>query len=383
MDIEQILKKLVEFDRNNFPVTSAYFTADNSTGERKSHIAKLKSVIKYKKNTTYFKQLSEDEQKSVLADFDKILKWYNEGFDSMKFRSSICFSSAGAGLWETINTKYNLEDELVVQSEPYIRPLYMFQSSHRGYAIILVDKAKARIIESRHGEYIEHLNIKDIVPDNINVGGFQGTEERKVDRKMQQAVAKHYKTVAQKVFELTQELKFNWLIIGGRKEAIGEFEKYLHDHLISKIQGRVEIEPSAPINVVLKRVEETEEKACEEFEKELIEKLEESIPANQGVVGIDAAVKAVENNIAQTLLIKKNFIRKGVFCRRCNYIGLKPKFMCPICGEHLERTNDIVEQMLHIAHSQGVNVEYINNSLSDSWDIAAVLRYPLVGAKYK
>lgn len=381
MDIEQILEKLVEFNKNSFLVTSAYLTVANPTCERKTHIVKLKSMIRYKKNTTYFKQLSEEEQKSVLADFDRILNWYNEGFDSVKFRSSICFSSTGAGLWETINTKYNLEDELVVQPKPYIRPLHIFQSSHRSYAIILVDKAKARIIESRHGEYIEHLNTKDTVPDNVNVGGFQGTEERKVDRKMQQAVSKHYKAVAQKVFDLDQKHKFNWIIIGGRKEAIGEFEKYLHSHLISKIQGRIEVDPAAPINEVLKRIEETEEKAREEFEKKLTEKLEESIPANQGIVGPDAVIKAIENNIVQTLLIKDSFVKKGVFCRRCTYIGLKPKSECPICGEHLERTNDIVEQMLHIAHSQGVNVEFVNNLISDSWDIAAILRYPLVGAK--
>lgn len=377
---EKVLKDLIAFKKKNFPITSAYIKSASSTGNRKSHIVELKKMIRYKKNTTYFKQLSEDEQHSVLADFDRILKWFNEEFDSSQFLSSICFSSQDAGLWETINLKQPLNNELIVQPKPYIRPLTTLFSTYRNYAVVLIDKAKARILESRLGEYTEHFYIKDNITESVKVGGFKGREERRVERNIHQAVIRHYKQVAKMVFELNQKFNFNWIILGGRKETLSEFQNHLHNYVASKIQAKVYVEPSAPLNDVLERVKLTEEKAREKFEKNLLKELNYKKQINQGVEGIQAVLFAIGKNLIKTLIIQEDFKIKGVFCRNCNYLGLKPESECPQCGEDLERTNDIVEHLLHLVLVQGVNIEYMKNSLSEHGGITAVLRYPIAGS---
>ena len=377
---EKVLKDLIAFKKKNFPITSAYIKSASSTGNRKIHIVELKKMIRYKKNTTYFKQLSEDEQHSVLADFDRILKWFNEEFDSSQFLSSICFSSQDAGLWETINLKQPLNNELVVQPKPYIRPLTTLFSTYRNYAVVLIDKAKARILESRLGEYIEHFYIKDNITESVKAGGFKGREERRVERNIHQAVIRHYKQVAKMALELNQKFNFNWIILVGRKETLSEFQNHLHNYVASKIQAKVYVEPSAPLNDVLERVKLTEEKAREKFEKNLLKELNYKKQINQGVEGIQAVLFAIGKNLIKTLIIQEDFKIKGVFCRNCNYLGLKPESECPQCGEDLERTNDIVEHLLHLVLVQGVNIEYMKNSLSEHGGITAVLRYPISGS---
>jgi len=376
---EKVLKNLIAFEERNFPVTSAYFQSSNSSSNRKSHIVELKKMIRYKKNTTYFKQLSEGEQHSVLEDFDHILKWFREEFDSSKFLSSICFSSQDAGLWQTINLKQYLKNELVIQPKPYIRPLTTLFSTHRNYAVVLVDKTKARIIESRLGENIEHFYIENNSPESIKVGGFKGREERRVERNIHQAVIKHYKQIAHQIFDLNQKFNFNWIILGGRKETLSEFQKHLHDYVASKVQGKIYVEPFAALSDVLKRVKLTEEKAREKFEKNLLKELNDKKQINQGVEGIQAVLFAIGKNLIKTLIIQENYKTKGVFCRDSDYLGLSPSNKCPQANEQMERTNDIVEHLLHLCLAQGVNIEYIKASMSKFGNIAAILRYPISG----
>lgn len=378
---EKMLKDLFKYKKRGFPVTSAYVSTANRSGSRRSHIVELKKMMRYKKSKTYFKQLPEPEQNSVLLDFDRILHWVTEEFDSSKYYSTICFSSHGSGLWQTINLKQPLENELFISPKPYIRPLTILSSVHRNYAIVLIDRAKARIFEHRLGEYIEHFYITDNSPELVKVGGFKGRQERKVERNIHQAVMRHYKQVAHELFSLNQKYLFNWIIIGGRKEAINEFQKHLHDYVASKVHGMVLVEPSAPLTEVLDCIKITESKAHQEYEKKLLLKLNDKIQVAQGVEGIHAILQTIRKNLIETFIIHENYKCKGVFCRNCDYLDLNPGGQCYECGGPLERTNDLVEHLLHVALSHGVIIEHVKRSMTKYGEIAAILRYPLTGPK--
>ncbi|MDD5766619.1 MAG: hypothetical protein PHW79_10290 [Candidatus Marinimicrobia bacterium] len=376
---EQLTKELIRFEKKEFPVTSVYLTLGISTGNRKSHIVELKKMIKYKKNTTYFKQLPENEQSSVLADFDRILNWFNEELDTTKALSSICFASSGSGFWKTLNLKRPLVNELVIQPKPYIRPLSTFFSIHRNYALILIDRTKAKIFESHIGEFTEQYTTENAAPEPVRGAGFQGNLERKAERNIQQTVIQHYKQVAQQVFDFNQKKNFDWIILGGKHETINEFRKYLHAYVASKIADDIEVESTAPLNEVLMKAQQTEIKAREEYEKKLLADFIAKEQKNQAVEGIQAVISKIVENWVDTLIIQEDFVHKGVFCRNDNFLSLDVTERCPIDGSSLERTNDIVEQLLHIALSQGVNVQYVKSPM-DSWGkIMATLRFSITG----
>ena len=375
----KVLQDLVSVKRTDLPITSAYFSVGSQTANRKSHLVELKKLIRYKNSTTYFKQLSEAEQASVERDFDRLLEWYGSGLDTTKYTSSICFSSSAAGVWKTIDLKRPLQNELVIQPLPYIRPLVNLFSMHRNYGLVLVDRSKARILESRLGVYKEHFFIEDNAPESVKVGGFKGREERKVERNIHHGVVQHYKDTAQKLFDLNKEFKFNWIIIGGRKDTIAEFQKYLHDYVASKVQGKIEVEPSAPLNEVLEKVRLTEDLARENFEKVLLEDFEQKRQNQQGCEGMVAVLEAIRKNLIQTLIIQENFIQKGVFSRSSNYVGLSLSDHSTEEQGQLERTNDVIEHLVHIALAQSTNVEFVHKDISKYGEVAAILRYPMIG----
>jgi peptide chain release factor subunit 1 len=377
MITNQVVRDLIQFAGQDYPVTSAYFAVQGKAGIRKAHLVELKQLIRYKKNTTYFKQLSETEQNSVLEDFEKILRWFSVELDTAVYPGSICFSSAKAGFWKVMNLKIPLTNELVIQPKPYIYQLSKLFSSYRRYGVVLVDKAKARIFEQSLGNFHELLHVVDNSPENVKVGGFKGRQERKVERSIHQGVLNHYKEIAQKLFDLNKSRDFPWIILGGRKEATAEFRKHLHDYVDGKIRSVFEIEPSAPLNEVFEKVTEVSKKARQEFEQNLIEAYHVQKEKGLALEGIEAVLPKLRDSWIQTLIIGDNFQRKGVFCRKCYYIDLTPSAKCPEHGDSLERTQNIIEHILHVGLRYGVNIQYVSQPMERYGEIAAILRYPL------
>ena len=373
----KVVKELVQFKQNEFPVTSAYFSIDIRSSNHRTHLIELKKMIRYKKNTTYFKQLKNKEQVSVLEDFSRILEWFEQEFDSGTYISSICFSKSRTGFWKVMNLKIPLENELVVQPKPYISQLSKLFSSYSRYGVLLIDKSKARIFEQSLGDFNELYSVFDNAPESVKVGGYRGRQERKVERNIHQGVIQHYKEVAQKIFDLNKSRDFNWIVIGGRRESVGEFRKYLHDYVDAKVAGVVEIEPNLPLNDVFKKVYVVGKKARLEFEAHLLDNYHNQKEASQAIEGIEAILPKLSSNWINTLLLQENYRQKGVFCRECNFIDLSPHTQCPNgCGP-LERTHNIIEHVLHISLQQGVNIQYIQQSMKKYGDIAAILRFPI------
>jgi peptide subunit release factor 1 (eRF1) len=133
----------------------------------------------------------------------------------------------------------------------------------------------------------------------------------------------------------------------------------------------------APFAEVLKKVEATEEKARHDYETVLLQTLIEKKAAGQAVDGIQAVLEKTRDNWVDSLIIQENFFSKGVFCRKCGYLGLKPDEICPSgCGKP-ERTNDLVEHLIQLALRQGVDLQFVNRDLEKHGGIAALLRFPI------
>lgn len=372
-----VVRKLAHFTQNNYPVTSAYFTANIKNGNHKIHLVELKKMIRYKKNTTYFKQLTEAEKNSVLDDFDRIVNWFEVELDTSKYVSSICFCQSKSGFWKVMNLKIPLRNELVIQPKPYIYQLSQLFSEYRRYGVLLIDKSKARIFEQSLGDFKELFKVAENAPESVKVGGYQGRQERKVERNIHQGIIQHYKEVAQKMFVLNKSHDFNWIVLGGRRESIGEFRKYLHDYVDGKVTAVIEIEPHAPLNDVFEKVQQASRESRLKFEKELLKQFENQKKAGQTIEGIDAILPKLRDKWIDTILLNSNYQRKGVFCRHCNYLDLSPEAECPEHGGPLERTQNINEQILHLALQQGVNIQYIQQSMEKYGHMAALLRFPL------
>jgi peptide chain release factor subunit 1 len=373
---KSVVAELSSYKESENPVTSAYITVDNNAESRGKHILELKDMIQYKKNTSYFKELTEEEQNSVLKDFEKILEWVKNSFDSKEFNSVIIFSSEKTGYWKTILLKQRLQNQIEIHTKPFIRPLTTLFDDYRKYAVVLVDKAKGRILESNYGEFSEVYSFKEEDIESMKTGGFMGTEERKIERSNKKSIVEHYKKIAEEILRLDQKKNYNWIIIGGRKESIRDFEQYLHNYVKQKISGNLIVEPSANINDVLQAVKKTEKEARSRFEKHYLKLLNTKKQQNLAAEGIEEIISAAKAQQIDTLFIKENFKIKGRYCKNDDFITAEMIDKCPECGADLERTDDLVEHLLHKMLNQSAKIKYVNGTLDDRGKIAAYLRFP-------
>lgn len=375
---KSMVAELTNYKEGTNPVTSAYITVDNNADNREKHIIELKKMIQYKKGTSYFKELEEGNQTSVLRDFDKILDWVKNNFDSKEYNSAIIFSSERTGYWKTIVLKQKLDNQIEIHSKPYIRPLTTLFDDYRKYAVVLVDKAKGRIFESNYGDFSELAKIQDEDIEALKTGGFQGTEERKIERNNHKYIIEHYKKIAEEIFKLDQKKNYNWVIIGGRKESIREFEKYLHNYVKDKISGHIVVQPDANINKVLDEIQKTEKEARAAFERKYLELLNQKRQKQLAAEGIDEIIQAAKAQQIDTLFVKEDFKIKGRYCKQDHFITNEMLDTCPECGSQLERTDDLIEHILHMTVNQSSKIKYVNGTFDDHGKIAAYLRYPLI-----
>lgn len=375
---KSLVAELTQYKESQNPVTSAYITVDNNAENRGKHLLELKDMIQYKKNTSYFKELSEEEQGSVIKDFEKITDWVKTNFDPKEFNSVIIFSSEKTGYWKTISLKQKLESQIEIHTKPYIRPLTTLFDDYRKYAVVLVDKAKGRILESNYGEFSEVFVLQDNDIETQKTGGFQGTEERKIERNTKKVVNEHYKKIADEILKLDQEKNYNWIVIGGRKESIRDFEQHLHSYIKNKIAGDLLVEPTANIKEVLMAIQKTEKEARTRFELAYVDTLNTKRQQKMAAEGIDEIILAANAQQIDTLFIKENFKIKGRYCKNDHFITSEMIEKCPECGSDLERTDDLVEHILHKTVDQSSKIKYVNGTFDQHGKIAAYLRFPRI-----
>jgi|GEM_PF-154758 len=375
------LGNILDFEPVNKPITTLYLSIDAEGKKNKQHKILFKDILKYKSQKTYFKNLTQEESQSVQNDFKKIEDYINMefGMNGDASRSVAIFSCSEADLWESIKFSVPMDTSMVVNRHPYLRPLVEAASRHRNYALILVDRAKARIVEMRMGKAVEHFHVhEEDMPDQVKKGGFGGTTERRVERHINDHVRWHLKRVAEEAKKLQEKHDYKWVYIGGRPEIINEFEKVLHSYVKERVVGHLELEPGAPLKEVLEKVGAAEQDALVRYEKQFMRRLNNGIgQSRMGIGGILGVLHAQQHSQIDTLLIQQDFSRKGMYCPRCNYLTIHQEETCPLDGEDLRRTPDIVDNLIYNVLKQGASVEMISREMEDYGDIGAILRYPI------
>ncbi len=371
---------ILNFGPLNKPMTSFYLSVNEEDKKNKKHKILFKDLLKYKSNKTYFKNLSEEEKSSVQNDFKKIEDYINMEFDlnGDSSRSVAIFSCSEEHLWESLKFSVPMDTSMVVNRHPYLRPLVEAASRHRNYAIILVDRAKARIVEIRMGRPVEHFHVhEEDMPDQVKKGDFGGTSERRYERHINDHVRRHLKNVAGEAKRLQSKHDYTWIYLGGRQEIINEFEKVVHSYIQERTLGHIVVEPHAPLNEVLEKASAAEEDSLQSYEGQLLDRLQNEIASGSlGISGILGVLQAQQKGQIDTLLVQKAFARKGFYCPQCNYLTIDEEGTCPIDNTELLRTPDIVDNLIYNVLNQGASVEMIYRSMDDFSNIGAFLRFP-------
>lgn len=369
---------------NKFFVTSLYLNIDPLNKQNDYKIV-TKDLLKEKRSRLEAirvrKNFSRDQVKSVLEDLTRIEDFVLHDYMRNGEKGLAVFSCNAKRFWQVLPLPKPTADHMVVDFDPYIRPLSELLSEFRDYGVVLVDTTKATAFEVGLDQPKEVFRIQNPVGPRRKEAGFKGREEGHSKRHQQELVMKHFKKVVNRVEKMCLQKNPSWLILGGRHDVLTQFEGLLPTQLKSKVSGHVTVEPNHPLDEVLMKAAEVARAAELSREKELIARLKGEADSNRGggTAGLQPTLEALRRGLVATLVVTRGYVAPGFFCGSCHFIGAASEQKgetCPICGEEVHEAADVIDEAIAYAYANGCAVEHTveNSVMRMLGDIGALLR---------
>ena len=380
------LDSLLEFQSGELLVTSCYLDLDRAKRPPQMLKIRIKDLLQSAQQKLSTKMSSHAQCESLRADFEYIGEYAMQEIFTNRHKALAIFSCAAPKLWQTYSLPRLARNILVADQAPYVRPLMAILAEYRRYCIALVDRAGGQLFEVYMGEIIERTDVMDTVPRRVKDGGLGGRDERNMERHHEQAVRQHFQRLADATFKVFKRDKFDFLILGGQSELLGEFKQELHPYLKERCVDDFHAKPfTTPPDEVLARVLEIENRIEREREQQMIEELMHKAGAgNLAVTGVPATLAAIARGAAQTLLVEDGFETPGHVCRTCHHVSLD-QGECPNCRQPLSSCSDIVHLAIELALEKNCQVAHVHSPtpLRGAGRMGALLRYQAYGSVEK
>lgn len=381
---QKTIERLSKMGNKDYFITSLYLHLDKNN----NHKIALKELLKDRRQKLdtikHEKKMHREQIQSLEKDFSKIEQFVHHEFLHKDHHKGLAIFSCSAGnFWEMLELPQAVPNHLNADYDPYVRTLSELLCDHRNYAIVLVDSAKAKILDVTIGFVKEFLSIQNEVTPKVKYGGIEGSQERNINRAHDEMVQKHFKHVAGETEKLIEQKDLMWLMIGGRQNMISQFESHLSSASRKKIIGHIVVEPEAPLSNILKKSQEVALQAEKKYESELVDKLrgEANTAGGKGIFGLQPTLQALRKGGVNTLIVAKSYKAAGFVCHKCFFIGTPeekgPKDTCPICSGTAHNVDDVIEEAITFAFMQGCKVENTSDHsrLKIMGNIGALLRY--------
>jgi peptide chain release factor subunit 1 len=364
MFTEKDLRELADYQTQQSMLT-IYLNTDPTMGNADSYRLRLKNMLK-----------SVDLEKDVI----KIEKFFETEYD-WSGKSVAIFSDQKNNFFKTYFLAVPVPDLIHVGIRPNLRPLTGLLDSYGGYGVVLVDKQGARLFHFHLGELAEQEGVLGETVHQIKMGGsvtgMRGgvasqtrTVEETVERNMRDIIS-----FAVKFFE---EKKIRRILLSGTDDNIALFRNYLPKMWQSLVVGTFPAAMTASYQDILQKALEIGNKAEEEREKHLAEKLiTQSLKQAGAATGVEPTLKALNEGRVQMLVVQQGLHIPGYRCPQCNRITSLTEMVCNQCDSETISISDVISTAISITIKNGGEVDVIHNQalLEKYGGVGAFLRY--------
>jgi len=363
--------------RGSSVVTSCYLDVDGRRHPRHSdyetHLERL--VREAREKAVGF---GPEAVRSVAADLDRITGWVRGGFDRSHVKGLAFFACSADGFFEVVESPLPVSNGIAVNHTPHVRPLEAILQAYERFAVLLVDRQRARLFRFELGECTEQAEVFDAVPRGGDQAGHpaQGSRGAKVQRHSDEVAHRHLKHAAEVTFAELQERPVDRVILGGPNEVVAELEGLLHPWIRERVADRLAIATTAGPDEVCQAARAVEAAVTRRTEAALVDRLRDAIGTGTGVGGLEATLAAMVERRVDMLLVSDGYATEGWRCRSCRYLGPRGR-KCPLCAQAMDLVDDVVEEAVEEALANKCRVQIVreNADLDVLGRIGAVLRF--------
>ncbi len=297
-------------------------------------------------------------------------------------RGIALFASPDDGIVETRSTPDIIESSAIVDARPNLAPLIRLVEDFDPYCICIISRDQARILTGYLDHLDEHSQLEDDeVPGQHDQGGWS---QARFERHIEDHVHRHFKRVAEKLFQMLENKEYTHLILAGPEEVVSGFESTLHQYVQDRVIGHVRLLMEANINDVRDNARDVLADYIRKRKLTLIEQVESESKANDlGVHGLTETLEALQRGQVQSLVVDSDVRSSGIVCKECGAMSVAPGEgnTCVFCqSDEIRDMDNIIPGLITTAFQQGSAISVIDNDeqkehLGRLGGIGAILRF--------
>lgn len=367
-DLDRLRARAAASER---PVLSVYLDVDQS---RAANLKRGFAVELSTRLRTVEQQLAESEREPFRAAAALVERLV--GQHEPRAKTVVVFADGGAAPLCSGDLNVALPTDVRWRGAPFMRPLIEAIDEYPRSAIVLTDKAQARLFVAFLGD-IEEIG-EAIAPGEVRRKKASGSDHLRSDMHFQRQdemhVHWHLRGVADRLEQVAAAHDLERVVLAGSLEATNELARLLPGALAARVAGilRLPIDASAQqlLEHALVLVAHAEREAEQARVTDLLER---------GRVGLDATVSAFQDGRLLALIYAEGFVAPGSECPRCRALLATAPPDCAYCGAPPRSLDDLVERVIERVGESGASVEQVRGDaarrLRDVGGIGALLRF--------
>jgi len=302
------------------------------------------------------KELSENFEKSI----QMVEEHLNENDREKGQQSLAIFASNINNFFKVYKLGMPLENLLIVDTSPYIRPLARLVDEYEPFGLILLDSHRVKI-------YIVYSGIvgyqKEKPIDIINKHKKGGMSQARFQRIRKGAIDHFLKDISDDIEKLFLKEQVARIIIAGPGNAKTMFNNILPPNIKSKVIDIIDMdfdEAEGRLISKAKKIALQDEKETSEKNMNIL--MDEILKNGLVVHGFRDTMDAAVNGQVELLFINKGYQIRGWICEKCQIVdsGLKDK--CPYCGSRTSEV-DVIEEIIEFAQRTDTTIEFVEDDL--------------------
>jgi len=293
---------------------------------------------------------------TIEAEVERMRRWLEDRASHLG-RGAAIFSCPARKLWWSLSLPIAFPTRLRAGRRPYLRPLARVRDEHHRFAVVVLDKQRARLFVAQFGQITEVADMLEDIPKHHKQGG---RSQMSLQRHHDAHVMWHAGAVAHATELLMDRFEARYLLVSGTREVLAEYRVHLAPAYVRRWMGDFTVPIEASSAEVAKTIDPLVHRAESKQEAETVSRLENSLPG-KGTWGLENTLLALEERRIQILIVHDQYRAPGQECMRCHTLFSMKPAACLGCGLELVHVADLVDAMLERAVIQEAELELVRS----------------------
>lgn len=353
MDKLKGIKRLIGLDSTPYLTISLYLDVDGKKYPNREYLIVFRNMVKEKESL--IESLDTPVRQQLMEDFRRLENYLDRDFVRGDNRCFIAFVCGERGLFETFSGRWTVKNRLNLGKTPYLVPLISLMEQTPDALITLVDRSQARFFIYQGGRLDELEKIDHEVPPQVRESGWQGYEERRIERHVDDHVQRHLKEVAQRLRQYDVLYKTDIVLIGGPEDIRKELLEWVPASIKNRLGPFLEHHPE---RVVVQELIREIQHALYDNEREMQARIVHEILEKQprmARTGVEAVLDALNGWRVATLVYDPDLTVPGKVCKQCGYLATNMD-QCPRCQIQLSEEPDLMPDIIDCAVQQAADL---------------------------